>query len=121
MNVLVVCAHMDDEVLGYRHLRFGDSNQDHRAVCQASLIASRSIATVKVPRVLVFEIPSSTDVAPPFPEYAFQPTFYVDVHAVLRKKLEAMRAYRRELREFPHPRSLGGLAEAFLLVRDEWG
>lgn len=118
----------------YTHHR-GDSNQDHRAVSQASLIASRSIAKSKVPRVLAFEIPSSTDVAPPFPEYAFQPNFYVNIQPVLPKKLEAMRAYRRELRAFPHPRSLVGLevlakkrgmevgfraAEAFVLVRDEW-
>ena len=46
-----------------------------------------------------------------------------------------MQAYARELREFPHPRSLEGIevlarkrgmeigfvaAEAFMVVRDEW-
>ena len=118
----------------YTHHR-GDSNQDHRAVCQASLIVSRAIAKVKVPRVLAFEIPSSTDVAPPFPEYAFQPNFYVDIRSSLPRKLRAMRAYRRELRQFPHPRSREGLevlaqkrgmavgfpaAEAFMPVRDAW-
>ena len=50
-------------------------------------------------------------------------------------EVEAMRQYRRELREFPHPRSLRGIetlarmrgmqagyeaAEAFALVRDHW-
>lgn len=128
------CVRTVKPTIVYTHHR-GDSSQDHRAVFQASMIACRSIANHKVPRVLAFEIPSSTDVAPPFPEYAFQPTFYINIQGVLAKKLEAMRAYRRELREFPHPRSLGGLevlakkrgmevgfhaAEAFMMVRDEW-
>ena len=118
----------------YTHHR-GDSNQDHRAVFQATVIACRAIARPKVTRVLAYEVPSSTDQAPPFPEYAFQPNFYVDINAFLARKLKAMSAYRRELREFPHPRSLKGLevlarkrgmeagfraAEAFMIVRDEW-
>lgn len=113
----------------------GDANQDHRAVFEASLVACRSIASPKVPRVLTYEVPSSTDQAPPFPEYAFQPNFYVDIAAFLERKLTALQAYTRELREFPHPRSVKGLevlamkrgmevgfaaAEAFMVVRDEW-
>lgn len=118
----------------YTHHR-GDSNQDHRAVFQASMIACRSIAHYKVSRLLAFEIPSSTDVAPPFPEYAFQPTFYVNITEALPKKLQAMNAYTREVKTFPHPRSLRGMevlaqkrgmeigfhaAEAFTVIRDEW-
>jgi LmbE family N-acetylglucosaminyl deacetylase len=113
----------------------GDSNQDHRAVFQASLIGCRSIARPKVARLLAYEVASSTDSAPPFVEYAFQPNYYVNIESVLDQKLEAMAVYRRELREFPHPRSLRGLevlawkrgleagfeaAEAFMVVRDEW-
>ena len=118
----------------YTHHR-GDANQDHRAVFHASMVACRAIASHHVPRVLSYEVSSSTDQAPPFPEYAFQPTFYVNVERFLDRKLKAMRAYARELREFPHPRSLKGLevlaqkrgmeigcraAEAFMTVRDEW-
>lgn len=113
----------------------GDANQDHRAVFQASLIACRAIARHKVPRILCYEVPSSTDLAPPFPEYGFQPNYYVNVTDWLDRKLEAMKAYTRELREFPHPRSIKGIevlaqkrgmeigfpaAEAFMVVRDEW-
>src|SRR5207249_5166773 len=61
----------------YTHHR-GDSNQDHRAVFQASMVACRSIARHRVGRILSYEVPSSTDQAPPFPEYAFQPSYYVD-------------------------------------------
>jgi len=113
----------------------GDSNQDHRAVFHASLIACRSIASPKVKRFLTYEVASSTDQAPPFPEYAFQPNFYVDISAFLDRKIAALQAYSRELRDFPHPRSSKGVevlamkrgmevgfaaAEAFMVVRDEW-
>jgi LmbE family N-acetylglucosaminyl deacetylase len=113
----------------------GDTNQDHRAVFQATMVACRTIATPKVPRLLCYEVLSSTEQAPPFPESAFQPNVYVNIRATLPKKLRAMRAYRRELRPFPHPRSLKGIevlaqkrgmeagfdaAEAFMLIRDQW-
>lgn len=113
----------------------GDNNQDHRAVFQATMVACRSIAVPKVPRLLCYEVLSSTEQAPPFPESAFQPNFYVSIREVLPDKLRAMRAYQRELRAFPHPRSLKGIevlaqqrgmevgfeaAEAFMLIRDEW-
>jgi len=113
----------------------GDNNQDHRAVFQATMVASRTIAKPKVPRVLCYEVLSSTEQAPPFPDYAFQPNFYVDISSFLARKRRAMVAYRRELRQFPHPRSLVGIevlakkrgmevgfhaAEAFMVVRDEW-
>jgi LmbE family N-acetylglucosaminyl deacetylase len=99
------------------------------------MVACRSTCQYKVPRVLTYEVPSSTDIAPPFPEYAFQPSFYVDISLFLDRKTEAIRAYRRELREFPHPRSVKGIevlaqkrgmevgflaAEGFMVIRDEW-
>ncbi len=113
----------------------GDSNQDHRAVFQASLIACRAISGHKVPRLLSYEVPSSTDQAPPFAEYAFQPNYYVNISDFLDRKTEALKAYARELREFPHPRSIKGIevlaqkrgmeigfaaAEAFAVIRAEW-
>jgi len=118
----------------YTHHR-GDSNQDHRAVFQASMIACRAIASSAVPRILCYEVPSSTEQAPPFVEWAFQPNFYVNVAGSIEKKVQALRAYSRELREFPHPRSAKGIevlaerrgmeigftaAEAFMVIRDQW-
>ncbi|TBR24173.1 PIG-L family deacetylase [bacterium] len=114
----------------------GDANQDHRAAFQAAVIACRVWAGHRVSRVLCYEVPSSTEFAPPFPEYAFQPNVFVDISKHLDRKIEALQAYGRELRDFPHPRSRGGVealarkrgteagflaAEAFILVRDSWG
>jgi len=118
----------------YTHHR-GDSNQDHDVVLRASLIACRAIASPKIARVLAYEVLSSTDLAPPFPERAFQPNFYADITHFIGRKIDAMKAYARELREFPHPRSAKGIevlaqkrgmevgfvaAEAFMVIRDEW-
>jgi len=118
----------------YTHHR-GDSNQDHRAVFQASVIACRALSAHKVTRILSYEVPSSTDVAPPFAEFAFQPNFYANITGFVDRKIAALNAYRRELREFPHPRSAKGIevmaakrgmeagfyaAEAFAVIRDEW-
>jgi LmbE family N-acetylglucosaminyl deacetylase len=118
----------------YTHHR-GDLNQDHRATFHASVIACRPTG-YNVPRLLCYEVPSSTDIAPPVPEYAFQANFYVDIADSLEKKVAAMRSYERELKAFPHPRSARGIeslaakrgmeagfeaAEAFMILRDTWG
>lgn len=128
------CIQKIKPALVYTHHR-GDANQDHRAVFQASMVACRTISSHKVPRLLSYEVPSSTEQAPPFPEYAFQPNFYVNIEGFLGRKIEAFKAYTRELREFPHPRSAKGIevlaqrrgmeigfqaAEAFMMIRDQW-
>jgi LmbE family N-acetylglucosaminyl deacetylase len=124
---------LEPEVVYVTHR--GDVNQDHRAVFQATLVSCRSIARPKVRRLLSYETLSSTEQAPPFPEYAFQPNVFVNITESLDTKMEAMRQYQRELRDFPHPRSLSGIevqarmrgmqagyeaAEAFALIRDHW-
>lgn len=128
------CVLETKPVVVYTHHR-GDSNQDHRAVFHATMVACRTIARHKVPRVLSYEVLSSTEQTAPFPEYAFQPNFYVNISDSLDRKIEAVKAYTRELREFPHPRSAKGIevlarkrgmeigfqaAEAFTVIRDEW-
>ena len=84
-------------------------------------------------RALAFEVPSGTDQAFPGTGASFIPTVFVGVEAQLDRKLKAMRAYDREMRAFPHPRSLDMLtakarsrgaqaglaaAEAFVLLKE---
>ncbi len=83
----------------------GDNNQDHRAVFAAAMVALRPAANSQLRAVLCYETPSSTDQAPPVPETAFLPNCYVNVSAYLDLKLEALRRYQAEKRDFPHPRS----------------
>lgn len=115
----------------------GDVNEDHRLVARATLVATRPVPGTSVKRVCSFEIPSSTDWAPPIPGSVFAPNLYVDISDTLETKLTAMKAYSHtfvsEVRPFPHPRSLEALtayaqrhgaasgqlaAEAFMILRE---
>lgn len=119
----------------YTHHR-GDANQDHRAVFEATLVAIRPFGHNPIEQVLCYEVASSTEWAPPFPDWAFLPNVFVDIEATLEAKLGAVEAYREtfqsEVKPFPHPRSPEAVrayaqqrgvsvgmaaAEAFVLVR----
>lgn len=110
----------------------GDVNIDHRQIHNAVVTACRSQPGHCVKELLFFEVPSSTEWRPPGSAEPFNPNWFVDISATLTKKLEALRNYEAELREFPHPRSLRAVnalaqwrgatagfeaAEAFILGR----
>ena len=78
-------------------------------------------------------MPSGTDQALPGMGESFIPNVFVDIEAQLSRKVAAMQAYTREMRAFPHPRSLDMLtakarsrgaqaglaaAEAFVLLKE---
>jgi LmbE family N-acetylglucosaminyl deacetylase len=115
----------------------GDVNEDHRLVARATMVAARPVAGSPVRKVCSFEIPSSTDWAPPVPGSVFMPNLYVDIEATLETKLLAMKEYAAahvsEVRPYPHPRSMEALtayaqrhgvaaglmaAEPFMLLRE---
>ncbi|MGH3413546.1 MAG: PIG-L deacetylase family protein [Marmoricola sp.] len=115
----------------------GDVNEDHRLVSRATMVATRPVAGTSVRRVCAFQVPSSTDWAPPVPGSVFSPNLYVDISDTLDTKLTAMKAYANtyvsEVRPFPHPRSMEALtayarghgaaagllaAEPFMLLRE---
>jgi LmbE family N-acetylglucosaminyl deacetylase len=94
----------------------GDLNEDHRLVARAATVAARAVPGTPVSKMCAFEVPSSTDWAPPIPGSVFAPNLYVDVSETLETKLTAMKAYAQtflsEVRPFPHPRSLEALTAA---------
>ena len=108
----------------------GDLNKDHRLLFEASLVALRPI-NHKVKKILSYEILSETEWGQEIE--VFKPNVYVDITTTFNKKIEAMKAYESELREFPHPRSLKAIealaikrgsevgvkyAESFYLIRE---
>jgi len=110
-----------------------DINQDHRIVYEATLVAARPLPSSSVRRLLCYEISTTARFGLPAGSTGFAPNVFVDVSRYLEKKLEAIRCYRTELREYPHPRSVKGLrllaeerglsvglqaAECFQLVRE---
>jgi LmbE family N-acetylglucosaminyl deacetylase len=93
---------------------------------------SRALPVTLIKKVLLFEVPSSTDWAPA-PFVPFQPNTYFDVTRTIETKLAALRAFEGALKPHPHARSAeniralasvrGGAvgiayAEAFFLARD---
>ena len=108
-----------------------DLNIDHQLTFKAVMTATRPGLNAWNKAVYSFEILSSTEWN--FDKTIFSPNVFVDIEGYLEKKLEAMKCYQTELRDFPHPRSLKGLeiaaqkwgmvvgkqyAEAFKLIRE---
>jgi LmbE family N-acetylglucosaminyl deacetylase len=112
----------------YTHY-WGDVNQDHRKIFEATLIATRPVPYSKIRKVICYETPSSTE----WGINDFHPNLFVNIEKSLEKKLNALQKYEHEIQTFPHPRSLNSIenrakywgssvglraAEAFVLFRE---
>jgi LmbE family N-acetylglucosaminyl deacetylase len=110
----------------------GDIHHDHRVVFQSGLVAARPLKGNPVKRIFAYETLSETEWAAPFCNNSFIPTFFVNITDHLSAKIEAMRCFKTQLREFPNPRSLKAIealanlrgstmgvnyAEAFMTIR----
>lgn len=114
----------------YTHFE-NDLNIDHGIVSQAVLTACRP-CNPDCPRELyAFETLSSTEWQSKN-QRQFTPNVYIDIENVIDAKIEAMKKYAAEIRQYPHPRSIEGIkilaqyrglesglhfAEAFCLIR----
>ena len=105
----------------------GDMNIDHQVVSKSVKVACRPQTGSTVKLLLMGEVCSSTEWAG-----GFNPTWFVNICSTWNKKIDALMCYKKELRDWPHARSLGavkalmqhrgasvgvGYAEAFELVR----
>jgi len=91
-----------------------DLNIDHRIAYEATLTAARPLADSTVDSIISFEAVSSSDWRRP---YKFRPNMFVDISSELKSKLEALKAYKNEIRKFPHPRS----KETIEAIARRWG
>lgn len=113
----------------YTHYQ-GDLNIDHRITFEAVLTACRPLPGETVRGIYSFEVPSATEWN--VPDKQFTPNIFVDISDTFDKKIEALKAYKSEIRKHPHPRSPeslemiskrwgfvvgGGLVEPFILIR----
>ena len=85
----------------YTH-HYNDINMDHNVLHKASLVALRPINQY-IKQIYTYETISSTEWGYPL---NFKPDTWVEISNELPIKLEAMKCYHPELREYPHPRSL---------------
>ncbi|MFC1585751.1 PIG-L deacetylase family protein [Fibrobacterota bacterium] len=103
-----------DMVFTHHH---GDLNIDHQLTQKAVLTAFRPNSREKVIGIFAFEIPSSTEWSGPFAKSWFMPNYFVDISRTLGNKTSAMKKYKSEVRDYPHPRSL----EAIQINAKAWG
>jgi LmbE family N-acetylglucosaminyl deacetylase len=96
----------------YTHF-WGDVNQDHRRVFEASIIAARPKPNSFVKQILCYETPSSTE----WGNSVFYPNFFVDITSTIKTKIKATSVYKNELESYPHPRS----KESILNRSKFWG
>ena len=83
-----------------------DLNIDHQITYKAVITATRPMENECVKEIYAFEVLSSTEWNYPL---SFTPDVFFDISNTLNLKLEAMKEYQSELREYPHPRSLKGI------------
>ena len=84
-----------------------DLNIDHMLTSKALITAARPLPNSTISEINFFEIPSASNWN--FSEKYFSPNKFVDITEYWDKKIECLKQYSNELREFPHPRSLQSL------------
>jgi LmbE family N-acetylglucosaminyl deacetylase len=110
---------------------FGDMHLDHGVVSRASMVALRPL-NHKVTEIYSYETLSETEWNLPHSSNSFIPNTYINVSHFIDYKIEAMKCFKSQLYEFPHPRSIDAIrflaktrgstilvdcAEAFCLIR----
>jgi LmbE family N-acetylglucosaminyl deacetylase len=108
LDIVKVVAKIKDEIkpdIIFTHYE-KDLNIDHQITYQAVITATRPMEDECVKEIYSFEILSSTEWNYPL---SFSPDFFFDISDTLDLKIEAMKKYNSELREYPHPRSLEGI------------
>lgn len=79
-----------------------DLNVDHRVCFEAVMTAFRPQPGEACREILTFEVMSATH----WRAETFCPTVYMDISAVLERKMAALACYHSEMRAWPHARSV---------------
>tara|TARA_B100000676_G_scaffold261815_1_gene272444 strand:- start:79 stop:789 length:711 start_codon:yes stop_codon:yes gene_type:complete len=91
-----------------------DVNVDHKKVFEATLVATRPKKNSLPEQVISYEIPSSSEWF--FPKQ-FSPNIFENIEKEFPSKIRAIKCYKNELMEYPHPRS----TEALEMIAKRWG
>lgn len=115
----------------YTH-HFGDLNLDHAITHRAVMTATRPQPGTQIAFVYAFECLSSTEWNIEGAAHDFTPNYFVDISSSIKTKMDALQAYKVEMRPAPHARSFDNVqnlarlrgssvgvaaAEAFRLIR----
>lgn len=112
----------------------GDMHIDHTMVAESAMVALRPVNNPQLQAIYAYETLSETEWNIPSTDNLFVPNVWSDITDTIDKKLEAMKCYKSQLYDFPHPRSLEAIealskfrgsticvnnAESFMLVRSK--
>jgi len=107
-----------------------DPHSDHRIVFDTLYSSTKVFRAPFIKEILMMEILSETDSASM--DYVFNPNYFIDVSAFMKKKIKILQYYKSELAQHPFPRSVAnvralatyrgamagcGSAESFILLR----
>ena len=110
----------------------GDIHEDHKQFFKTALVAARPFYDFAPSTIYTYETLSETNWNAPYITPGFVPNVFVDISDYIDTKIEAIKIYQSQLREFPHERSPETLralallrgstinrnaAEAFVLIR----
>ena len=84
----------------------GDMHIDHRIVAESAMVALRPVNNPQLKAIYAYETLSETEWNIPTVDNAFIPNIWSDITKTIDKKIEAMKCYKSQLKEFPNPRSL---------------
>ena len=108
LDVILAIENVIDKIqpnVVYTH-HGGDLNVDHQITHQGVMTACRPQPGVSVREIYSFEVLSSTEWIFPSAARTFAPNRFVDIGNVLDQKLAALNAYKDEIVDFPHSRSM---------------
>ena len=112
-----------------------DIHSDHKSTFDAVMSSTKSFRCPFIKKILMYEIISETEFAPPLFNNTFIPNHYSDISNYLDKKISAMSIYKSEMGGHPFPRSEENLralatfrgviagvkyAEAFMVLKEIW-
>jgi LmbE family N-acetylglucosaminyl deacetylase len=83
-----------------------DPHSDHRRVFDACQSCIKNFRYPFLRKVMMMEVISETDFAPPLIENAFIPNVFVDISEFMDKKIEVLQLFSSELLEYPNTRSI---------------
>ena len=86
-----------------------DLNIDHKIVHLAAVTATRPQKKLNLKNLFFFEILSSTEWNFSDSKSIFKPTYFIDIAKTINFKIKAIKEYKKELKNWPHPRSIEGI------------
>lgn len=111
----------------------GDMHIDHREVTESVLVAARPIDNSSIKTVYMYETLSETGWNIPNSDRSFIPDTWIDITDYIDHKINAMKCFESQIKEYPNPRSEASIkamamyrgstvsieyAEAFMLIRN---